>query len=406
MTLEGPAVRLTSHSDQEFGEDLYEPVVPLKGGDEYEDDGFATDEFDSGSSDGEVGNSNAPSSPRQTRKAKKKRFFKWLRKKSKRYKLFSSPEEGVTLAGYALRHENNSCSKRWFLIREGKLYCYKSIKEEEPEAIVPLDGTEIKVGDEDRSKMVVKVVQDGVVKFILATKSQKDLERWKTALKMESGFIKHGSPTSSGIYDDEEEGDYILPVCSASSTHDSFLSSSPPGEAVDGLNDNLDEDLYMEVVPMSTSPSMPHSTSMEGLGPLPAIPPDLPTRAEKVEEVESGQESDDYEEVCASLPHADKVNQWQERGRKQLSDEDEDEDEELYVDDIRDKRAEKGDEASKEDKKASGNDTEQSKAKGEPLFFYLVVITSISSRRETLCSLSSSKSTFSQPLCISDFCKS
>lgn len=69
----------------EFGDDVYEAVANLKAsGEEFQDDGFATDEFDSGSSD-EGGVSPSPQSqPVQQKAKKKKQFFHCLRKKQRR----------------------------------------------------------------------------------------------------------------------------------------------------------------------------------------------------------------------------------------------------------------------------------------------------------------------------------
>ena len=308
----------------EFGEDLYEPVVSSKPHtDEFEDDGFATDEFDSGSSDGEAPITNSQASPQQGRKAKKKKFFNWLKKKSKKDKLFASPQDGVTLAGYAQRLENTTCSKRWFLIREGKLHCYKAIKDEEPELSLELGGTDIKAGDEDKNKLAVKVLKDGETQVVLVAKSAKDLERWKIALKIESGFIKHASPTSSGVYEEEEEGDYVEPVSSPGLHRISAVFPSTPSSSAtdenEGLHNDDEEELYMEVIPTSVAPSVSHSPSQECLGPLPAIPPELPPPrpvSGEVEKDESDNEESEYEvyeEVSSSIPHADKINQWGEK---------------------------------------------------------------------------------------------
>ena len=101
---------------EKFVEDPYEDVANQKRAEEnFQDDGFATDEFDSASSDG--GDVSTIPQTQPVQKAKKtKQFFKWLKKKAKKGKLFSSPEDGVALAGYAFK--SNDSSKRWFLIRE------------------------------------------------------------------------------------------------------------------------------------------------------------------------------------------------------------------------------------------------------------------------------------------------
>lgn len=65
------------------------------------------------------------------------------------------------MVGYV--YKVNESVKRWFLIREKKLYCYKIIKDEDFDIILDLDGCEIKVGEEERSKFVIYIFRDGLI---------------------------------------------------------------------------------------------------------------------------------------------------------------------------------------------------------------------------------------------------
>lgn len=315
---------------EQFGDDIYEAVVNLKtGGEEFQDDGFATDEFDSGSSDEGVVSPSPQTQPVQQKAKKKKQFFHWLKKKSKKGKLFSSPKDGVALAGYA--HKSNDSTKRWFLIREQKLHCYKTIKDDDPETTVDLDGCEIKAGEEEKNKLAIHVVRDGSTQFILVAKSAKDWERWKKAFLIESGIRKLAvSPTdtSSGVFDQEDEDDYVTPIVSPG-LEKSPTATEKPNIQIQLENnsqsmDAEDKDLYMEVVPSTTvvgdfKQVSPSSSQLE-LGPLPPLPPDLPTpRSPEGEKAEADEESGDnsgefedeiYEEVTSSVAHADKVIKW------------------------------------------------------------------------------------------------
>lgn len=316
---------------EQFGDDVYEAVANLKAsGEEFQDDGFATDEFDSGSSD-EGGVSPSPQSQPVQRKAKKKKqFFHWLKKKAKKDKLFSSPQDGVALAGYA--YKANESAKRWFLIREKKLNCYKTIKDEDPDITVDLDGCEIKAGEEERSKLAIHVLRDGLTQFTLLAKSAKDWERWKKAFLIESAFIKLAvSPTdtSSGVFEQEDEDDYITPVVSPGLEKTSTGTEKPNLQTHTGINNQSmdeaeEEDFYMEVVPSTTTtvenfkPASPSSSQLE-LGPLPPVPPELPPPriSEGAKGEADGENSDNleesdeiYEEVSSSVAHADKVIKW------------------------------------------------------------------------------------------------
>lgn len=317
---------------EKFVEDPYEDVANQKRAEEkFQDDGFATDEFDSASSDG--GDVSTIPQTQPVQKAKKtKQFFKWLKKKAKKGKLFSSPEDGVALAGYAFK--SNDSSKRWFLIREQKLLCFKTIKDEDPEITVDLNGSEIKVGEEEKAKLAIQVIRDGTNHFTLVAKTLKDWERWKKAFLIESGFIQLAvslTDTSSGFYDQEEdgeEGEYVTPIASPGSektptpTSNTFLLNKN--------NETDDEDLYMEVVPstVTTVEKLPSpSSSLLELGPLPPLPPDLPPRntpdgAEGDGNEESCQitwESEEiYEEVSSSVANADKVIKWQGLNSKKI----------------------------------------------------------------------------------------
>lgn len=310
-----------------FGEDVYEAVANLtknvnqSPGDEYQDDGFATDEFDSGSSDGGDISPNPQAQPVQQKAKKKKQFFHWLKKKGKKDKLFSSPKDGIALAGYA--YKANDSSKRWFLIREKKLFCYKNIKYDDPELTVELKCCEIRAGEEEKSKLAIHVIRDNVSHFTLIAKSSKDWERWKTAFLIESGFIKLASPTesSSGVFEPEEEDDYATPVLSLEL--EMQLQTSKIDKHALALQStdkqNKLEDPYTEIAPgtqVSNLKALSPSVSQEGLGPLPPIPPDIPEqRPSDTEESKETNgcrlENDDiYEEVSSSVPHADKVIMW------------------------------------------------------------------------------------------------
>lgn len=324
----GELPKLPDEADgEQFGDDVYEavanlPAKPSHTGEEYQDDGFATDEFDSGSSDGGDISPNPQAQPVQQKAKKKKQFFHWLKKKAKKDKLFSSPKDGVALAGYA--HKANDTSKRWFLIREEKLHCYKTIKDDDAEITVDLKGTEIKAGEDERNKLAIHVIRDGVNQFTLVAKSAKDWEQWKKAFLIESGFIKlAASPTesSSGVFEQEDEDDYATPVISPELETKLSPKFDRPSITLQ-LADKQQtvEDPYMEVAPsVPCTKSVSPSASQQELGPLPPLPPDLPgqrspDREDRKGESDSGEnswESDEiYEEVSSSVPHADKVIKW------------------------------------------------------------------------------------------------
>lgn len=311
----------------QFGEDVYEAVANLtqnvnqSPGDEYQDDGFATDEFDSGSSDGGDISPNPQAQPVQQKAKKKKQFFHWLKKKGKKDKLFSSPKDGIALAGYA--YKGNDSSKRWFLIREEKLFCYKNIKYDDPEMTVELKSCEIRAGEEEKSKLAIHVIRDNVSHLTLIAKSSKDWERWKKAFLIESGFIKLASPTesSSGVFDHEEEDGYATPVLSPDL--EIKLQTSKIDKHALALQStdkqNELEDPYTEIVSstqMSNLKALSPCVSQDDLGPLPPIPPDLPQQrpSDKEESTErnfcSIENDEIYEEVSSSVPHADKVIKW------------------------------------------------------------------------------------------------
>ena len=320
----------------QFGEDVYEAVAELQlknqtghGEHEHQDDGFATDEFDSGSSDGEV-SPNPQAQPVQQKGKKKKQFFHWLKKKGKKDKLFSSPQDGVSLAGYA--YKGNDSAKRWFLIREEKLYCYKTIKDDDPEMTVDLKGSEIRAGEEEKSKLAVQVMRDGVSQFTLVAKNTKDWERWKKALLIESGFIKLAtSPTesSSGVFEQEDEDDYVCPVISPELQKKISTSTEKPViavqtvDSVQSANSSKDKDGYTEVgstIHVANHKPASPSASHQELGPLPPIPPELPASWRALNEEDKKDKSDAaekswadeeiYEEVASSVAHADKVIKW------------------------------------------------------------------------------------------------
>ena len=291
---------------------------------EYQDDGFATDEFDSGSSDGGDVPPSQQAQPVQQKAKKKKQFFHWLMKKAKKDKLFSSPKDGVALAGYA--YNASDTSKRWFLIREEKLHCYKTIKDDDPETTVDLKGSEIKAGEEEKTKLVIHVMRDGMNHFTLVAKSAKDWERWKKALLIESGFIKlAASPTesSSGVFEQDDEDDYAMPVISPGLEKSLSPTFEKPNITIQSADKQQTvEDPYVEVIPTSqvtNLKSVSPSVSHQDLGPLPPLPPALPVRkpsdgVEVVEDSDSGDNSGEceeiYEEVASSVPHADKVIRW------------------------------------------------------------------------------------------------
>lgn len=320
---------------EQFGEDVYEAVANLtakanRAEEEYQDDGFATDEFDSGSESGGDVSPSPQAQPVQQKGKKKKQFFNWLKKKAKKDKLFSSPKDGVALAGYA--HKANDTTKRWFLIREEKLHCYKTIKDDDPETTVDLKGSEIKAGEEERSKLAIHVIRDGVSQFTLVAKSAKDWERWKKAFEIESGFIKLAtSPTesSSGVFEQDDEDDYVTPVISAAL--EKKYSLEKPEIKVQSADTQQSasgriEDPYTEVAPTVPGahfkPVSPSSSQQElgPLPPLPPLPPDLPPSRRSpdgMEEKEDGDSGDNlggsdeiYEEVRSAVAHADKVIKW------------------------------------------------------------------------------------------------
>ena len=321
----------------QFGDDVYEAVADLQskaktdrhGEEEYQDDGFATDEFESGSSDGGDVSPNPKEQPVQQKGKKKKQFFHWLKKKAKKDKLFSSPQDGVSLAGYA--YKENDSAKRWFLIREETLNCYKTIKDDDPEMTVDLKGSEIRAGEEEKSRLAIQVIRDGVSHFTLVAKNAKDWERWKKAFVIESGFIKLAtSPTelSSGVFEHEDEDDYVCPVISPDLQKKLSTATEKPvivvqsTDAVQSANPANQEDPYYEVESTihitNFKPASP-ATSLQELGPLPPLPPDPPAprssdAAEGKEDSDDGDNSweseEIYEEVSSSVAHADKVIKW------------------------------------------------------------------------------------------------
>ena len=297
---------------------------PNNAEEEYQDDGFATDEFDSGSSDGGDVPPSQQAQPVQQKAKKKKQFFHWLKKKAKKDKLFSSPKDGVALAGYA--YNASDTSKRWFLIREEKLHCYKTIKDDDPEITVDLKGSEIRTGEEEKTKLAIHVLRDGMNHFTLVAKSAKDWERWKKALLIESGFIKlAASPTesSSGVFEQDDEDDYAMPVISPGTEKTHSPTFEKPNVTIQSANKQQTvEDPYLEVTLTSRVANLKSaspSASQQELGPLPPLPPALPERrpsdgVEVVEDSDSGDNSGEceeiYEEVATSVPHADKVIRW------------------------------------------------------------------------------------------------
>ena len=304
-----------------FGEEVYDTVENVPAGrEEFEDDGFATDEFDSGSSDGGDATLSRQTLPVQQKAKKKKHFFKWLKSKAKKDKLFSSSQDGVALAGYA--YKSNINSKRWFLIREGQLHCYKAIKDGDAEVVVDLNGCEIKAGEEEKTKLTIRVTRGDKQEFTLIAKSAKDWERWRKALLIESGFIKLAvSPTenTSEPFDQECEEDYITPITPLGMQPQHRPSHEKPDLQNAAGEDG--EELYMEVVPMETDgtlQSVSQSSSQQDLGPLPPVPPDLPPRrpqvaVERKDVTDHSKDAGDfelYEEVSTSVSHADKVVRW------------------------------------------------------------------------------------------------
>lgn len=264
-------------SPETFGEDIYEPVNHQ---DDFEDDGFATDEFDSGSqSENEDSTGGSPKgSPKLQPKTKKKnQLLKWLKKKTRsKGRLFSSPQDGVALAGYVHLLENNECVKRWCIIREGKIYCYRNIKDEDTESTLDLEGTEIRAKEEQKNRFVVRVLKDNERLLTLLTKTSRDMDKWKTALRIESGFIKLTSPvdTISAGFDDEE-GDYITPqtpvgLQKVSKSPISPTTPTTPTSTETNCRAKKDsipngEGDYLEISEVS-------SNDQELLGPLPSIP--------------------------------------------------------------------------------------------------------------------------------------
>lgn len=273
--------------------------------DDYDDDGFATDEFESGSSEGDTPTASPLTSPSTGRKGKKKkRLLKWLKKKGKRDKSFSNLQEGIVLAGYISKCENNACNKRWCIIRDGKLFCYKNIKDDNTELMLELEGAEVKpLEGDDKKQFSFCIVQDGLTKIVLVAKNQKDMERWLKALRLESGFIRLASPidTSSGVYEHEEGDDmYITPLSPVGITRIRSFSgeiitkcppsptSSPVVSPINSSPKDGDDDLYMEVLPPQNAAVPPRKLSREDLGPLPPppIPPERPGKPKAVEDLE------------------------------------------------------------------------------------------------------------------------
>lgn len=353
-----PAFPTSPDTEETFGEDLYESIENY----EFEDDGFATDEFESGSSDDDTPSTSPKGSPKLQQKTKKKtHIFKWLKKKTRgKERLFSSPQDGIALAGYVHRIENNACVKRWCVVREGKLYCYKNIKDEDTELTLELEGAEIRAKEEEKNKFVIRVMRDNERLLTLLTKNTKDMDKWKTALRIESGFIKLASAadTSSGIFEDDE-GDYVTPITPVGLQKVTRTPIKPATDADTNLNPvangNGEEYGYLEVVfdknkandaqkvnvPRPLSPMGKKSPEQESLGPLPALPIDAqppalppPRRSpvphveaqEKKEEIEGSEESEDlYEELINPLPNADKLINWH---KKEHDEKEEEEDEE------------------------------------------------------------------------------
>ena len=282
--------------------------------DDYDDDGFATDEFESGSSEGDTPTTSPLTSPTPGRKAKKKkRLLKWLKKKGKRDKSFSNLQEGIALAGYIYKSENNTCNKRWCVIREGKLFCYRNIKDENTELTLVLEGTEVKqVEGDDKKQFSFCVVRDGLTKIVLVAKNTKDMEKWKNALRLESGFIRLASPadTSSGVYEQDEGDDlYITPLSPMGMTRVSSFSgeiipNSPTTPVVQSpcTQGGDDEDLYMEVLPPQKGVLPPRKASREDLGPLPPppVPPERPNKPKPVAELLKAGTDVKRESICDS----------------------------------------------------------------------------------------------------------
>lgn len=272
-------------------------------------------------------------SPTPGRKGKKKkRLLKWLRKKGKKDKSFSNLQEGIVLAGYINRCENNACNKRWCVIRDGKLFCYKNIKDDNTELTLELEGAEVKqVEGDDKKQFSFSIVRDGLSKIVLVAKNQKDMERWQKALRLESGFIRLASPadTSSGVYEHEEGDDmYITPLSPVGMTRISSFTgevisncptspTSPPVSPLNTSTQDGEDDLYMEVLPPQGSTVAPRRSSVEDLGPLPPppVPPERPMKPKPVEDIQrivkresvcdsdvSGEFEEIYEDVLDSAP--------------------------------------------------------------------------------------------------------
>lgn len=346
----------TPTSPETFGEEIYEAVEQ---NDEFEDDGFATDEFESGSSENELDSpgTSPKGSPKIRTKAKKKpnQLLKWLKKKTRtKDRLFSSPKDGVALAGYVHRLINNEYSKRWCVVREGKIYCYKNIKDEDTELTLELEGSEIRAKEEPKSRYIIRVLKDNERLLTLLTKNTRDMDKWKTALRIESGFIKLTSPvdSSSGVFDDIE-GDYITPNTPVGLQKDP-KSPTLARKIIESTSESManddDEDAYLEIKqgnseqeslgPLPSIPKSPESESLgplpsilsgkkspdpESLGPLPPLPVDAkppalpPPRKSPIPQIlteEKNEENDEelediYEEVeIVPLPDADKLSHW------------------------------------------------------------------------------------------------
>ncbi|XP_032230855.2 uncharacterized protein LOC5506548 isoform X2 [Nematostella vectensis] len=326
-----PTLNLTtsSESHEKFGEDMYEAIES----EELEDDGFATDEFESESSDNDSQTSSSKTSLRTQRKTKKKsHLLKWLKKKTKaKNQLFSSPQDGVALAGYVHQLDGNALSKRWCVIREGKLYCYKNIKDEATELTLELDGADIRAREEDKNKFIIRVIKDNERLIALAAKNTRDMEKWRTALRIESGFIKLTMPgdTSSGIYDDDD-ADYVTPLAPVglqrvSNGHARTITGTEEVETVGDKEDLYEEASYLEIIytkketteqsiddqgsfgQLPSIPSDPISPEMESLGPLPDIPQEhLHSRRSpippQVDVNENESDSEEFEEIYEEVP--------------------------------------------------------------------------------------------------------
>lgn len=271
-------------SPESFGDDIYEPVQQQ---DDFEDDGFATDEFESGSSENEDSGGGSPKgSPKLRPKMKKKnQLLKWLKKKTQsKGRLFSSPQDGVALAGYVHRLENNECLKRWCVIREGKIYCYKNLKDEDTELTLELEGADIRAKEEQKNRYVVRVLRDNERLLTLLTKTARDMDKWKTALRIESGFIKLTSPVDTNSTGFDDEGDYVTPLTPVGLQKFSKCPTTTTTTETDyrAKKDSIPtgEGDYLEIREVCANdqellgplPSIPKSPDSESLGPLPSIP--------------------------------------------------------------------------------------------------------------------------------------